>query len=137
MIDNKKFSFLTDKPCECGIANTNTKMVTLNIINGTEAQPNEFPWQVALVRSSLQTLICGGTIISKKHVLTAAHCTSDPELIGDLEAVVGEHDLLASNDKAKRLKISVIITHPNYNPKTVVYDFSLLVVLAKTISFSK
>ena len=111
-------------------------MVTLNIINGTEAEPNEFPWQVALVRSSLQTLICGGTIISEKHILTSAHCTSDPELIGDMEEVVGEHDLLASNDKAKRLKISVIITHPNYNPRTVVYDFSLL-VLAKTISFSK
>ena len=58
-------------------------------------------------------------------------------MIGHLEAVVGEHDLLASNDKAKRLKISVKITHPNYNPKAVVYDFSLLVVLAKTISFSK
>ena len=61
---------------------------------------------------------------------------SDIELIEDVEALVGEHDLLTSNDEAKRLKISRIIEHPNYNPNTVAYDFSLL-VLAETISFSK
>ena len=133
--------FFTDKPCECGIANTKTEVagddiVTQKIINGVEAKPNEFPWQVALVKSGLHTPICGGTIISEKHILTAAHCTSDIELIEDVEALVGEHDLLTSNDEAKRMKISRIIEHPNYNPKTVAYDFSLL-VLAEAISFSK
>ena len=134
-------SFFIDKPCQCGIANTKTEVtgdtiVTQKIINGVEAKPNEFPWQVALVKSGLHTPICGGTIISEKHILTAAHCTSDIELIEDVEALVGEHDLLTSNDEAKRMKISRIIEHPNYNPKTVAYDFSLL-VLAEAISFSK
>lgn len=58
---------------------------TSEISDGTTAKLGEFPYQVSLqkIASSLKysyenlTHFCGGTIISKKHVLTAAHCFND------------------------------------------------------------
>ena len=53
-----------------------------------------------------------------------------------MEVLVGEHDLMTTNDEAKRVKVSRIIEHPYYNTETVAYDFSIL-VLAEPLSFSK
>ena len=54
-----------DEPCECGIANdvTEEDPILTKIINGIEAKPNEFPWQVALVKAGFHNPICGGSII--------------------------------------------------------------------------
>lgn len=72
------FTFL-DTPCQCGLSNGKgvQDAPIHRVINGQEALPNEFPWQVALVRAGGHTPICGGSIISDRHVLTAAHCTND------------------------------------------------------------
>ncbi|ALC45206.1 maker785, partial [Drosophila busckii] len=48
------------------------------IVNGLEAEPEQFPYQVYMEVWNTTTRkwnqLCGGTIISKKIVLTAAHC---------------------------------------------------------------
>ena len=38
------------------------------IFGGVEANPHEYPWNVYM------NIGCGGSLISKQHVLTAAHC---------------------------------------------------------------
>ena len=47
----------------------------LRIANGYPAQQNEFPFLVSLRRNGGH--FCGGSLISQKHVLTAAHCIHD------------------------------------------------------------
>ena len=47
------------------------------IIGGETAQPGELPWQVSIrYVNNIANYghVCGGTIISESHVLTAAHC---------------------------------------------------------------
>lgn len=42
------------------------------VVGGFFAEPNQFPHQISLYRSGRFT--CGGSIIRKNWVLTAAHC---------------------------------------------------------------
>ena len=48
------------------------------IVNGKECSVNQWPWAVVLGRlrsgSSSIRVMCGGTLITKRHVLSAAHC---------------------------------------------------------------
>lgn len=45
------------------------------IVGGDEAEPHSWPWQALIVcRNFLVTKHCGGSIISDKWVITAAHC---------------------------------------------------------------
>jgi secreted trypsin-like serine protease len=42
------------------------------IIGGSAAERGQFPWQVGLIIES--SAFCGGSLISERWVLTAAHC---------------------------------------------------------------
>ena len=59
--------------CDCGIVPDKYK---LRIVGGTETEVNEFPWTVGLyTHYRCKGLpVCGGSLISTQHVLTAAHC---------------------------------------------------------------
>lgn len=50
------------------------KLRERRIIGGVETVINEYPWQVGLVRPSTTLPYCGGTLISDRWVMTAAHC---------------------------------------------------------------
>ncbi|XP_058839014.1 transmembrane protease serine 9-like [Topomyia yanbarensis] len=53
--------------CTCGVS-----LVTSRIVGGIKADINEFPWMAMLLYRG--TFYCGGSLISDRYVLTAAHC---------------------------------------------------------------
>ncbi|OMJ12596.1 Hypodermin-B, partial [Smittium culicis] len=57
---------------ESKIRSSNTTELRKRIAGGIEANFKEFPFAVSIFENSLQ--ICGGTLLSNKVVLTAAHC---------------------------------------------------------------
>merc|ERR1719341_118674 len=73
--------------CKCGVPQGNRN----RIVGGQAATKNEYPWLVALVKAGSSRPFCGGTLISSKTVLTAAHCIVFTN--SQLRVHVGEHDV--------------------------------------------
>ncbi|XP_016414537.1 chymotrypsin-like protease CTRL-1 isoform X1 [Sinocyclocheilus rhinocerous] len=82
------------------------------IIHGNEA--HSWPWQVSIQTSRGQQF-CGGTLISKNWILTAAHCSVQPR---NDYVVLGQYDRGSNNEDIQVKKISKVITHPDYKKQT-------------------
>merc|ERR1712055_797282 len=104
---------------ECG------KPISERIVGGTEASPFSIPWQVAITPSFSMRPFCGGTLISPRHVMTAAHCTRDSG-VDTFEVVVGEHNVETDADGVAHT-VACKAEHPEYNPDTSLnFDFAIL-----------
>ncbi|XP_050555537.1 mast cell protease 3 isoform X7 [Spodoptera frugiperda] len=98
-------------------------------IGGREAERWEFPHMALLGygdnEQSAQWL-CGGTVISERFILTAAHCIFTRDLGNVSYAALG---LLKRTDPKELWnihKIKRIIPHPEYNPPSKYHDIALL-----------
>ena len=59
--------------CKCGLTLSGSNLEW--IVGGTVTEKNEYPWQVGIVVKEESQIWCGGSLISDRWVLTAAHCT--------------------------------------------------------------
>ena len=57
--------------CYCGLTERATR-----IVGGEDTEVNEYPWQAGLVHRGQNIVWCGGSLVSSKWVITAAHCTA-------------------------------------------------------------
>jgi len=108
------------------------------IINGVETGDNEFPWIVMVnIYSTIGITTCGGTIISKKLILTAAHCVNEKHtknlMNADAMAVFTERHLL--NSGGQEFGVEKVFSHEDYNPATFKNDIAVL-LLKDELTFS-
>ncbi|KAL5266426.1 hypothetical protein ACHWQZ_G003739 [Mnemiopsis leidyi] len=103
------------------------------IFNGSDALEGEFPFMVRVLFSmNGQTSLCGGALISKQVVITAAHCavlkdTSTPLQPDAFNIIVGDFNN-QYNEHEQWLKVGRVIVHPEYNEATFQNDIALLVL---------
>uniref|UniRef100_A0A8C1CIQ4 chymotrypsin n=1 Tax=Cyprinus carpio carpio TaxID=630221 RepID=A0A8C1CIQ4_CYPCA len=100
------------------------------IVNGEEARPHSWPWQVSL-QDSTGFHFCGGSLISEWWVVTAAHCN----VRTSHRVILGEHDRSSNAEAIQTISVGKSIKHPNYNSYTINNDI-LLIKLATPAKLS-
>lgn len=109
------------------------------IIGGSVARPGQFPFQISLRGRRIVngTVIfrhrCGGSIISDRWIITAAHC-NQREFVNASNSVivVGAHHI--AND-GETYQVERIVNHAGYNNVSLQNDISV-VFTTRPIQFS-
>uniref|UniRef100_A0A8B9Q381 Granzyme M n=1 Tax=Apteryx owenii TaxID=8824 RepID=A0A8B9Q381_APTOW len=94
-----------------------------SIIGGQEAKPHSRPYMVSIWRKGHHT--CGGALVHKRWVLTAAHCISQQD-VPEGKVVVGLHSLSEYGVPVQTFGIRKICPHPGYSRETMENDILLL-----------
>ena len=96
------------------------------IVGGKPAVAGAFPWQVSLgvswIADPFSAHFCGGSVLSEKWIVTAAHCTVRLTP-GQIVITAGTNRLV---DGATRRNVNQIIVHRAYDPHTNDNDIALL-----------
>lgn len=106
---------------DCGVSDPSRR-----IVNGKQALEEQFPFLVFLkIRFNDIVTRCGGSIITRRHVLTAGHCT----LLNDVEAseitvIYGSSDFR----QGQRVRGIKLLRHQQFDPPKFHNDIAIVVV---------
>ncbi|WP_328768202.1 S1 family serine peptidase [Streptomyces sp. NBC_00286] len=105
------------------------------VIGGYPVEASQSPWTVALASrdrfgGTRAGQFCGGAVIGRSTVLTAAHCLGEETLgaplrqIHDLKVIAGRGDLLG--DEGREIPVRAVRVNPAYDSYTNAGDFAVL-----------
>ncbi|KAK2721773.1 hypothetical protein QYM36_003924, partial [Artemia franciscana] len=136
-------------PRECGIS----RFLSTRIVGGKESQPGSWPWMAALVYRLPDGALffgCGGALVTNRHVITAAHCTSDGEDFlkyvrlgahnlphpGLREAFGTNNPYPENKTPFQQIEIEKKIIHPNYIRKKLSKNDIAILKLVRPAQFN-
>ncbi|XP_065582909.1 venom protease-like isoform X2 [Artemia franciscana] len=104
-----------------------------SIVGGKTATPGSHPWIASIMENSNH--ICGGALVSNKHVLTAAHCVLQGN---DYTVRLGEHDQDDKTDPNQiDMPVKEVVTHQDYiTTRTGIKNDIALVVLETPVALT-
>ncbi|XP_035990206.1 mast cell protease 1A-like [Fundulus heteroclitus] len=96
------------------------------IFGGKVSKPHSKPYMASLQQNRVH--ICGGMLVRKDFVLTAAHCKPD-------QVVLGAHDISKEEKSQQRIKVAKSYRHPNFKGK---FDYDIMLLkLANNATLNK
>uniref|UniRef100_A0A8C2WUS0 Zmp:0000001329 n=1 Tax=Cyclopterus lumpus TaxID=8103 RepID=A0A8C2WUS0_CYCLU len=95
--------------------------VTGRIVGGVLEKPGGSPWQVLVCRSDGYGF-CGGTLVSDRWVVSAAHCL---EQTAD-HVTIGDYDKRRPDPGEQVIKVQKVFVHPHFHSFTFDSDIALL-----------
>lgn len=116
-----------------------------SLIHGGKISPREkWPWLVTLSHKNGHMYFCGGTIISERHIITAAHCIQDKGETFQKETkdVIITMGVWNISDHSEENRIEVVPLrfhiHQDWNPKDTRWDADITIIeLAEDITFTR
>ena len=108
------------------------------IINGHISTANKYPWHVGLFGKvgKTFTFFCGGSLISDKHVLTAAHCFDEVPSFVQIYIGTGLFNLSEANPDVNLIKVSRKIKHEKYSKEDNFLNDIAILELSKSVKLS-
>ncbi|XP_044742053.1 proclotting enzyme-like [Chrysoperla carnea] len=116
-------------PNDCG----QPENANFRVVGGEEATPGKWPWMAAIfLHGPRRTEFwCGGSLITSKHVLTAAHCTKDTRQRSfsprQFTIRLGDVDLQRDDEPSTPVTVRVtdIRAHPRFSRVGFYNDIAL------------
>jgi hypothetical protein len=117
-------------PFFTGVRSPNAK-----IVGGSSTVISNFPWQVYYISGNFR---CGGSILSGKWVITAAHCTKNASggatPASEMFVQVGANNPVNNPNDGKTYAVSQVIVNEGFDSQTLLNDIALL-QLTDSINF--
>lgn len=105
---------------------TGTSAPQERIIGGRSGRLADHPYIASLHLANAP--ICGATIISTRHVITAAHCFVNSTQPDDYTVIVGSEFYHPRGPFARTVAVESLIVHEKFNKKSNTNDIALLVL---------
>ncbi|XP_023252026.1 coagulation factor VII-like [Seriola lalandi dorsalis] len=106
---------------EAGGEEEENDRVTTRIVGGVLEKPGGSPWQVLIHRSDGYGF-CGGTLVSDRWVVSAAHCFEES---AD-HVTIGNYDKRRPDQGEQLIKIQRVFVHPHFHSFTFDSDIALV-----------
>ncbi|XP_063388869.1 serine protease gd-like [Cydia fagiglandana] len=125
---------------ECGVVAGGNEHVPL-IFHGTDYTRGDWPWLVAIYKrkDGSLTFACSGTLVSDRHVVSAAHCLQQRSTltsIRDIVVKVGVYNLEDWGDDITVTRtLESAIIHEEFNSTTYANDL-LVLTFDKSVEFN-
>ncbi|XP_066909169.1 trypsin-1 [Halyomorpha halys] len=105
--------------CVCGVSGRNQR-----IVGGTRAVAHEFPWIATLSYNG--TFYCGASLITPRHLLTAAHCLYGKSA-KHIQVGLGDHNRNQDEKgELKKLRVSRAAMHPEFSISKIRNDIGIV-----------
>jgi hypothetical protein len=115
---------------------TGIRTINAKITGGTNALISDFPWQIYFITGHYR---CGGSIISNRWVVTAAHCTFNTTggaiPVDSMFVQVGSDNPINHPLAGNTYAVNQTIVNAGYDSQTLLNDIALL-RLKDTINFT-
>merc|ERR1711976_123262 len=99
----------TSDDCTCGIKNPGASRIS----GGGPTAPNEWPWQVMILRRDDDYFSCAGTLINDQFIITAGHCVLYSQA-SQLKVRLGNHNKDSKDAGAVDINVEWVAKAPNF-----------------------
>ncbi|XP_055513910.1 complement factor B-like [Leucoraja erinacea] len=119
---------------DCGVRGNLIQGPVGRIFGGVQSREYDWPWQVSIQLPKSVQEFCGGSIISARWILSAAHCFN--ETMGMISNITIRVGSIRRMDSLQTLTLEEVILHDDFNRPTEMNNDIALLKVKETITYS-